>query len=210
MLHLAITAPDPLREQLAGLKGKTLVDVCAGLRPAADLTDPMQATKRALRRLARRCQQLATEIAEADDDLQALTAQVAPDLLRRYGVGVDVAGQLLVTAGDNPDRLRSDASFAALCGTSPVPVSSGRTDRHRLNRGGDRAANCALYWVVLVRMAHHEPTRVYVARRRAQGMTTKEIMRCLKRYVARELLPVIKQALADQTQPPPAATERAA
>lgn len=196
LLHLAITAPDPLREQLVGLKGKALVTVCAGLRPGADLTDPAQGTKRALRRLARRYQQLAVEIAEADEDLRALITQVAPDLLARHGVGIDVAGQLLVTAGDNPDRLHSDASFAALCGASPVPASSGRTDRHRLNRGGDRAANCALYWVVLVRMAHHEPTRAYVARRRAQGLTTKEIMRCLKRYVARELLPAIKQTLA--------------
>lgn len=203
--HMVITAPDSLREQLSGLGGKALVKTCAGLRPAPDLADPVQGTKRALRRLARRCQQLAAELAEADEDLTSLISAAAPELLEQFGVGVDVAGQLLVTAGDNPDRLRNDASFAALCGASPVSASSGRTDRHRLNRGGDRDANCALYWVVLVRMCHHEATRDYVARRQAQGLTKKEIMRCLKRYVARELLPIIKRAL-DTSQPHPAAS----
>lgn len=198
--HLVITAPDVLHQQLAGLRGKTLVKTCAALRPGPDVADPVHGTKRALRRLARRCQQLAAEIDEADHDLEDLIRAAAPELLDQFGVGVDVAGQLLVTAGDNPDRLGNDASFAALCGASPVSASSGRTDRHRLNRGGDRAANCALYWVVLVRMCHDQRTREYVARRRAQGLTTKEIMRCLKRYVARELLPIIQRSLATQPQ----------
>jgi transposase len=202
LMHLVITAADPLRQQLAGLKGTSLIEACAHLRPHEPLADPVQATKRSLRRIARRCQHLAREIAEADQDLQELITQAAPELLDQYGVGVDVAGQLLVTAGDNPDRLRSEASFAALCGTSPVSASSGRTDRHRLNRGGDRDANCALYWVVLVRMSHHRPTRDYVERRRGQGLTTKEIMRCLKRYVARELLPVIRRALVEDVSTP--------
>src|SRR5690606_37458695 len=98
-------------------------------------------------------------------DLKTLFEQTAPRLLERTGVGTAVAAQLLTTAGDNPHRLRSDASFAALCGASPLPASSGRTDRHRLNRGGDRAANCALYWIVLVRMRYDQATKDYVARR---------------------------------------------
>ncbi len=200
--HMVITAPSVLRDQLGGLNRKALVDTCAALRPGLDLADPVQATKKALRRLARRCLELAAEIAEADADLEVLIRTTAPRLLDQLGVGVEVAGQLLVTAGDNPHRLRSEASFAALCGTSPIPASSGRTDRHRLNRGGDRQANYALYWVVLSRMRYHQPTKDYVLRRTAQGLTKREIMRCLKRYVARELLPLIVEAL----QPPTPAT----
>lgn len=111
---------------------------------------------------------------------------------------------MLITAGDNPDRLRSEAAFAALCGVSPLPASSGRTNRHRLNRRGDRAAYCALYTIVMVRMRYDQRTRDYVARRTEQGLTKREIMRCLKRYVARELLPLIRDALA-QPQPASAA-----
>ncbi len=106
-----------------------------------------------------------------------------------HGVGYDTAGQLLVTAGDNPDRLRHERSYAALCGSSPVRASSGKTDRHRLNRGGDRHANSALWRIVIVRMTSHQPTKNYIARRTAQGLSKQEIIRCLKRYVARELFP---------------------
>lgn len=187
-----LTAPAPLREQLAGLSKADLVATCARLRPTHDLHDPTQAIKLALRRIARRCQHLTQEIDEADADLNTLIAAAAPRLLEQTGVGTEVAGQLLVTAGDNPERLRSEATFAALCGVSPVPASSGRTDRHRLNRSGDRAANSALYTVVLVRMRHDQRTRDYVARRTAQGLTKPEIIRCLKRYVARQLLPLIR------------------
>lgn len=203
LFHLALTAPDALRPMLAGKSTAELVAVCATFRPHEPLADPVQATKRSLRRLARRCQNLAAEIAEADQDLGSLVKQAAPELLKQFGVGVEVAGQLLVTAGDNPERLRSEASFAALCGTAPVPASSGRTDRHRLSRGGDRHANSVLFWVVLSRMSGHQPTRDYVERRRAQGLTTKEIMRCLKRYVARELLPIIRNALTEHSTTAP-------
>ena len=116
----------------------------------------------------------------------------------KHGVGPKIAGQLLITAGDNPTRIHSEASFAALCGASPMPASSGKTNRHRLNRGGDRAANSALHRVVIVRMKSHEPTRAYVARRTQEGMSKRDIIRCLKRYVARELLPHITSA---QTTP---------
>ena len=194
-----------LREQLSGKSSRKLVQACANLRPGPDLTDPVQAAKKALRRLARRCRTLAEEIAEADADLKELVSATAPGLLDRFGVGPEVAAQLLITAGDNPERLRSESSFAALCGVSPIPASSGRTDRHRLNRGGDRQANSALYTVVLTRMRYHEPTRVYVDRRTAEGLKKPDIIRCLKRYLVRELLPLIHDALEPHN---PLETER--
>ncbi|QLQ11731.1 MAG: IS110 family transposase [Nocardioidaceae bacterium] len=186
-----ITAPAHLRQQLVGQGAKGLVDTCARFRPG-DVRDPEQATKATLRRLARRCQMLAAELAETDKDLKTLIVAKAPDLLAVHGVGTHIAGQLLITAGDNPERLKSEASFAALCGVSPLLASSGKTNRHRLNRGGDRAANSALHRVVIVRMKSHPQTRAYVERRTAQGLSKREIIRCLKRYVARELLPIIK------------------
>lgn len=203
-----ITAPTDLREQLTGLGRADLVTACARLRPTSDLSDPTQGIKTSLRRLARRCQHLTEEITEADRELSALITTTAPALVDRVGVGTEVAGQLLITAGDNPERLKSEAAFASLCGVSPIPASSGRTDRHRLNRGGDRAANSALYTVVMVRMRYHQPTRDYVTRRTQQGLTKREIIRCLKRYVARELLPLIREALAYPV--PPSATQFAA
>lgn len=103
--------------------------------------------------------------------------RAAPDLIAQHGVGTEIAGQLLITAGDNPDRLRSEASFAALCGVSPLPASSGKTNRHRLNRGGDRAANSARHRVVIVGMKSHGPSRPYVTRRTAQGMSKRDIIR---------------------------------
>jgi transposase len=119
--------------------------------------------------------------------LSELVAAVAPSLLELYGVGVDAAAGLLVTAGDNPDRLRSEGSWAHLCGVTPIPASSGKTIRHRLNRGSDRQANSALYRIVLTRMSSHEETRRYVARRRGEGLSSLEVIRCLKRYVARQV-----------------------
>jgi transposase len=155
------------------------------MRPGP-LTSTTAATKTTLRSLARRWQQLQGELDQLDRQLQALVASVAPTLLALPGVGVDTAGQLLVTAGDNPQRLRSEAAFAHLCGTAPIPASSGRTDRHRLNRGGDRHANNALWRIALVRMHCHPSTRAYVERRTKQGLSKLDIMRCLKRYIARE------------------------
>ncbi|MCX5345997.1 IS110 family transposase [Streptomyces atratus] len=183
---LMVTAPSALRDKLRGLPTGLLIDTLARTRPAGDLTDPACAAKTALRRLARRYQALQQEIKEADADLAPLVTRAAPSLVALPGVGTETSGQLLITAGDNPDRLRSEASFAHLCGAAPVP-SSGRTNRHRINRGGDRNANSALYTIVLVRMRHDHRTRDYVARRTAQGMSTKDIMRCLKRFVAREV-----------------------
>jgi transposase len=166
----------------------------SGSAPRSDpacSTTRRPATKLALRALARRWQALQAEIDDLDAQLAPLISAVAPQLLALPGVGVDTAGQLLVTAGDNPERLTSEAKFARLCGAAPIPVSSGRTDRHRLHRGGDRLANNALWRIALVRMHCHQPTKDYVARRTSEGKTKPEILRCLKRYVAREVYPLL-------------------
>ena len=189
---LIITGPAELREQLRHLPTAKIITRCARLRPGHQLGDPAHATKTALRRLARRHQQLNEEITDADREIAQLVAETTPELIALPGVGPEVAGQLLTTAGDNPHRITSEAAFAHLCGVAPVPASSGRTHRHRLNRGGDRHANSALWSIVLTRMVSHEPTRVYVERRTAEGLSRQEIMRCLKRYVARELYPLIR------------------
>lgn len=199
---LITTAPEPLRAHLKVLMSRraALVATCAGLRPdrvALAGGDSLAATKASLRALAQRISALDTEVAQADEVLAVLVAATAPNLLATFGVGVDVAGQLLVSAGDNPERLHSEAAFAALCGISPVPAGSGRTDGAvRLNRGGDRAANAAVHRVVIVRMRYEQRTRDYVARRTAQGMSKKRIIRCLKRHVARELYRLVMLDLA--------------
>ena len=133
------------------------------------------------------------EIASLDTQLAQLTAAASPRLVAAFGVGADTAGALLVAAGDNPGRLRSEAAFSMLCGSSPIPASSGKTVRHRLNSGGNRQANAALHRIVLVRMRWHQPTRKYVARRTSEGKTKREIIRCLKRYVAREVYAALTQ-----------------
>jgi len=187
---LVVSAPAELREQLRALSAIQLVRTCSRLRPGA-ITDPMAATKLALRSLAGRHEALAAEIKELDPELLRLTNEAAPRLVELFGVGPDVAGTLLVTAGDNPERLRSEAAFAHLCGVSPIQASSGKTVRHRLNRGGDRQANAALYRVVLVRLRWDAKTKEYAERRTAEGKSKAEIIRCLKRYVAREVFAVL-------------------
>jgi transposase len=189
---LLVTAPSELREQLDGLATPKLVGAAAALEPGT-LTTPTAATMLALRGLAQRYQHLDAEISLLTSRLDQLTTQTAPALRELLGIGPDSAAALLIAAGDNPGRLRSEAAFAALCGASPVEASSGKTRRHRLNRGGDRQANAALHRVVIVRLRWHQPTRDYVARRTAEGKTKKEILRCLKRYVAREVFAVLPQ-----------------
>ncbi|MBS2966691.1 IS110 family transposase [Actinocrinis puniceicyclus] len=184
---LIITAPADVRERLRTLPTAELIRTLARSRPGTDLTDPACAARTALRRLARRYQYLTEEIADADAELGPLVAQAAPDLVALPGVGTESAAQLLITAGDNPGRLASEASFAHLCAAAPVPASSGRTHRHRLNRGGDRQANNALHMIALVRMRYDTRTQAYVARRTAEGMPKKDILRCLKRFIAREV-----------------------
>lgn len=192
---LIVTAPELLRVQLRGLTNARLIATCAGLRPDLDrVGQPEQAAKTALRSLARRHQALSEEINELDDLIGPLVTQINPELIACTGVGPDVAGQLLVTAGQNTDRLRSEPAFAMLCGVAPIPASSGRTNRHRLNRGGDRQANAALYRVVLCRMRWDQRTRDYVERRTKEGLSKKDIIRCLKRMIARELYYILRPA----------------
>lgn len=184
---LVVSAPEALRARMVGLSTEQRVDQAARFRPA-ELTDPTEATKKAMRSLARRHQDLTAEIASLDAALDELVVEAAPEgFLDKPGVGTQVAATLLGTVGDNPHRLRSEASFAAVCGASPVDASSGKQVRHRLNQGGDRQANSALWRIVFTRMSHDPRTKAYVARRTTEGKTTKEIMRCLKRYVAREV-----------------------
>jgi transposase len=187
-LHaLVLTAPDSLRARLRGLSTARLVATAATFRPGPVLGSPLTATKLALKSLAERYRQLSAEVARLDAQLDRLVAEAAPALLAVKGLGPDTAGALLVAAGDNPERLRSEAAFARLCGVAPLPASSGNTRRHRLSRGGDRDANRALYLLALGRMSRDPRTRAYVARRTAEGLSKPEIIRCLKRYLAREL-----------------------
>jgi transposase len=188
-LHgLIAAAPESLRGHLIDLSRTAMVTRCAGFRVNQEQLDtPVQATKAALRAVAHRIQLLDDEIALADRRITPAITAIAPATMALPGVGPQVASQLVITAGDNPERLRSDAALAHLCGAAPVPASSGRTDRHRLNRGGDRHANNALHTIVVTRMRHHPDTRRYVQRRTNDGLTTKDIIRCLKRYAVREI-----------------------
>jgi transposase len=192
---LIITAPDDVRASLHGLSLRALLATCARLRPGAPMT-ARDATRWALKSLAQRCHLLDTEIETLNAQLEPLVRSACPELLAVHGVGVEIAGQLLVTAGDNPERLRSEACFAKLCGVAPIPASSGQTHRFRLNRGGDRQANAALYRIVLVRMRWDPRTVAYVQRRTTDGRTKREIIRCLKRYVAREVFPLLQNCSA--------------
>jgi transposase len=189
---LLVTAPAELREQLGTLPTSRLIRQAATLEPGT-LATPTAATMLALRGLGQRYQHLDAEITLLTGKLDTLTAKAVPKLRDLIGVGPDSAAALLICAGDNPSRLRCEAAFAALCGSSPVQASSGKTQRHRLNRGGDRQANAALHRIVIVRLRWHQPTRDYLARRTAEGKTSKEITRCLKRYVAREIFAVLRQ-----------------
>jgi transposase len=199
-LHgLLITAPDALRTSLHRLPVAQLVAVVQRLRPTAEPATPLAATKFALKSLAIRYSQLTREIAALDTLLSRLVASTAPALVAAKGIGVETAGALLVAAGDNPDRLRSEAAFARLCGVAPLPASSGRTTRHRLSRGGDRDANRALYLLAIGRMGWDERTRAYVRRRTAEGLSKAEIIRCLKRYIAREVYQLMTRSRATES-----------
>jgi transposase len=190
MRSIITTAPEELRAELRGLPLARLVARAASFRPGTT-RDVTSATKLAMRVLARRVQSLQAELHLLDDALRPLVAATAPQLVARPGVGTDTAGAILVAAGDNPDRLRTEASFARLCGVAPLDASSGKQQRHRLNRGGDRQANAALWRIVLVRLASDPATKDYLERRVKDGHTKKEAIRCLKRYVARELFQLL-------------------
>jgi transposase len=184
---IIINAPTALRESLEGLTGTmALIRHLAALRPGG-MTGPTASAKAALRALARRWLMLDAEIKSHDAALDALTTACAPALKEAHGMATGTAAEMLILVGDNPERIRSAAAFAKLCGACPLPASSGKTTRHRLNRGGNRQANAALYRVVITRMRSHSPTRDYVRRRIAEGKGKMEIIRCLKRFVAREI-----------------------
>jgi transposase len=189
--HLVFTAPDELRERLRDVATDQLAATAAALRPTVGSDTVVYATKLAIATLGRRVLALDADGKRLDDELDALVRRRAPRLLEVYGVGVHTAAILLVAAGDNPHRLKNEAAFAHLCGVAPLRASSGKVDRHRLNPGGNRQANHALWRIVFTRMSSDERTRKYVARRLADGRSTREIMRALKRYVARELYPYL-------------------
>lgn len=189
------TAPEHVRNQYRTMTGAKIVSTAATRRPKSTVTTPAVSAQWALRSLAQHHQFCTNQINELNTQLEQLIAATAPNLINLHCVGIQTAATLIVTAGDNPTRIKSEAAFAALCGVNPLPASSGRTTRHRLNRGGDRQANSALWTIVLARMSHHEPTRAYVQRRTTEGLSKREIMRCLKRYVAREIYRTIKNDL---------------
>jgi transposase len=202
---LILTAPEQVRHKLTGLSRERQVDVAARFRPH-DLDGPVAGIRAAMASVACRHQQLAAEITRLDAALEELLTRAAPaGFLAKQGVATQIAATLLATTGDNPGRVRREASFAALCGASPVDASSGKQLRHRLNRGGDRQANSALWTIAMTRLACDPRTKAYLARRTAEGKTKKEIIRCLKRYIARE----IYKALCRPQQPGKASAPQA-
>ncbi len=185
--HLVFTAPEEIRVRYKDRPKTGLVTEAANMRPNRGSDPVTYTTNLMIRNLAKRIKRLNAEMRNIDEMITDLIKETAPGLLDLYGVGVDTAGTLLVTAGDNPDRLHAEGSWAHLCGVTPLPANSGKVStRFRLSRGGDRQANAALYRIVLTRMSSDQDTRSYVARRREEGLNTAEIMRCLKRYVARQ------------------------
>lgn len=191
--NIIVSAPDELRETLRKLTRMQLIRMLAASRP--DLSDYRQlasAYRIALKTLGRRYLELHDEIADLDVMIAGLVDDLAPDLVSRNAIGYETAAQLLLTAGDNSDRFHSESSFAALCGVSPVQASSGKVSRHRLNRGGDRAANSALHIIAIGRLRTDARTQVYVSRRIAEGHSKLEAIRCLKRYIAREVYGIIQ------------------
>jgi transposase len=187
---LIVTSPEHLREKLSPLKTPKRIETCARMRPKSS-SGAETALKTALRILAVRHKHFDAEIAELDAEIAALCLEINPSLVGAPGLGPETASALLVAAGDNPERLRSEGSFAALCGASPVEASSGKVRRHRLNRGGNREANHALWRIAFGRLHTDERTKAYAERRRSEGLSDKEIIRCLKRYIAREVFGLI-------------------
>jgi transposase len=196
-----VCAPDELRETLRKLSRMQLIRTLAAWRPdLADYRNVVSAYRITLKSLGRRYLELHDEIAALDTMIVSMVDELAPALVSRNSIGHGSAAQLLLTAGDNPQRLLSEASFAALCGVSPVPASSGKITRHRLNRGGDRAANSALHIIAIGRLRTELRTKAYVAKRIAEGHSKLEAIRCLKRYIAREVFSLITQPRREMNQ----------
>jgi transposase len=193
---IVATAPDELRSRLRALKTAELVTTCAAFRVRAEDDGLATVTRLALRELAQRIQLLDEQLARTNSRLARITSTVAPQLVARKGVGPDTASAILVSAGDNPHRLRNERAFASLAGANPIPASSGKTTRHRLNRGGDRQLNSALWRITIVRLATDDGTRAYLERRVSEGKTKIEAIRCIKRYIAREVFAALPQTAA--------------
>lgn len=190
---LVVTAPACLRNELRALTTRQLIVTCSRFRPdPGRFDDPVQGVKTALRSIARRADELTSEAKQLERQLDTLTKQAAPATSAVFALGPDTAAALLVSIGDNPDRLRSEPAFAHLCGVAPIPASSGKTHRHRLHRGGDRSANRALHIAVIVRMRYCPKTQAYVKKRTVDGLSKPEIIRCLKRYIAREVFTALR------------------
>jgi transposase len=193
---LITTAPAAIHDELINLSGKKRVAKALLMHPdPSRIHEPLHATRHALRAIARRIRSLNTEIAEADKLLTHLVKKTCPTLLTMHQVGPQSAARLVITAGQNIDRMTSQAAFAKLTGVAPLPASSGKTNRHRLNRGGDRQANSALYLIIIGRMKNHPETLAYVQRRRAEGRSNPEIIRCLKRHLARSIYRALRTDL---------------
>ena len=190
---LIVTGPDDLRARFARYTPAQLIAGLAALRPRPGDV-PGYATRVALRELGRRARFPDAQIAQLDELIVPLVTGRAPGLLALHGIGAGTAALLLIAAGDHPGRLRSEAAWAHLCGTAPIPACSGKATRWRLNRGGNREASHALRRIVITRMSSHPAARAYVARRSQEGLSRKEIIRCLKRYVAREVYPHLRLA----------------
>lgn len=184
---LIVTAPEPIKDQLKSLNTRQRVRHCAKWRPTTTIEDPTSALRYALWNLARRWLDLDNEIKAINKARRPLLQTTCPRVLNEYGVGDDVASALVIAAGQNINRLKSEASFAALCGTSPIDASSGKNTTHRLNRGGNRAANCALHTIMLVRWRNHEETHTYITNQRTKGKPDRHIQRKLKRALARRI-----------------------
>lgn len=189
---MVVHSEQKLRQRLEGKTQRQLAQACAALRPK-HVKGPEGANRFALRSFGRRWMSFDEEIKELYQLIEALVSEYAPRLLEQFGIGVDTAAEILIVVGDNPERIKSEAAFAKLAGISPIPAGSGMTSgRHRINYGGHRQLNAAIYRTVIVRMRFHEPTIAYVKRRTAEGKSKRDIIRCLKRYVIREVFHLVK------------------
>ena len=197
---LLVTAPEAVRSKYRGLTASVLTKRLAASQVGEQIDCPNTAVMHALQQLAQTREDAKSKADQLEQQMRTILTKHYPQVLSIYGAGTIVAAQLVVTAGGNPQRIRNEAAFASLCGVAPIPASSGRTNRHRLNRGGDRRGNCALHRIALIRMQRDERTRHYVARRTREGKSTKEIMRCLKRAIAREAYRALTSEQTAQTR----------
>ena len=201
LLSVIDSAPDEVRDRFRDMTERALINKALRSRPGTDFGDPVASAGFTIRELARRWSYLDDQISGLDKHLDRAVREAAPGLVSVFGVGTHTAAVLLVCAGDNPERLGSSAAFAALCGACPVEASSGKTVRHRLNRGGHRQANSALWRIAMTRLSHEQRTKAYMARRTSEGLSKREVIRCLKRAIAREVYPIILEDLSRNNIP---------